>query len=104
MQAYLWESSIVKDRFHDFSCDCKPEDAHLTHIIFYLQLPVALLIMVESANSLKNAVLKCPVIINETLFLSNMMLGQYNKDACLYRFAAVCIDCFIPREKAGGTL
>ena len=41
VQSYLWESSFVKDRFHDFSCDCEPEDAHLTHRMFYLQLPVA---------------------------------------------------------------
>ena len=91
VQSYLLESSFVKDRFHDFSCDCEPEDAHLTHRMFYLQLPVALLIMVERGNGVDNTVLHCPVKINETLFLSNMLPGQYNKDACVYRLAAVLV-------------
>ena len=83
------ESTLTDDRFHDFDCDCPPEDKNFTHRMFYLQLPVALLIIVERGSD--STVPYCPVTVNRTLALYNMLPGQYHGNACVYHLASVLV-------------
>ena len=85
VQSLILESTITDDRFHDFDCDCPPENENFLQRMFYLQLPVALLIIIERGSDMDSTVSHCPVTVIGTLSLYNMMLGKYHRNACVYR-------------------